>query len=201
MPRKSADLDKKMIQAGLELIQVNGISSLSIRDVTGRAGANLGMFNYYFGTREEFVKRLLNEFYNDFLAKLENQQNASPDLEAALMEIAIFTRDRRQILTTILSDVLANEETVTQFLKKNFSRHFVTLKDVLSEHAATRKLAVSNPNHAIRFLLGAVGVPNILLEVYNRNSKKKVRQESDLELRARAKAAIIGLEAQFCEHL
>lgn len=199
MGRKSNGLDRKMIAAGIELVKEHGIASFSVRDVVNRAGANLGMFNYHFGTKEKFVLILLNEFYLDFLAKIENGQAISPNLESVLFQIAVFSRDSRKIITSILSDVLANDPTVTEFLKNNFSKHFLLLESTLEKHLRAKRLTAANPNHATRFLIGAVGVPNILLEIYNREVRKQVPPENDLELKMRVRAAIHGLESEFCK--
>lgn len=199
MARKSKNLDKKMIQAGIELLKKQGVSNLSVRDIANEAGANLGMFAYYFRTKEQFILRALNEIYSGFLLDLRKGNEEAGDLENILFQIGIFSRDNREILTAILSDVLSNDRIVTAFLRKNFTKHFALLRATLNAYLERRDLSISNPHHAIRFLVGAVGVPNILLEVYNRTSRKKQSAETDTELKMRIKAAIIGLEATFCK--
>lgn len=199
MARKSNELDKKMIAAGIELILEGGIARLSTRDIAERAGANLGMFNYHFGTKEKFVLKLLSEFYQKFLENLETMNNEEPHLETVLFQIAVFSRDSRKLLTSILSDVLSNDEVVVRFLKKNFSEHFGVLEQTLKAHLKIKRLSTPNINHAIRFLLGAVGVPNLLFEVYERAGRKKQSPDNDNELKSRVKAAIIGLESGLCD--
>lgn len=198
MPRKSSNLDKKMIEAGVELIKRHGIASLSVRDVAERAGANLGMFSYHFGTREKFVEAILNEIYLEFIAGLQREQPRSESLEFVLFQIASFSRNNRAVLTSVLSDVLANERVVTRFLRKNFSKHILLIRKALDVHLAHNGLFVEDHHHAVRFLIGAVGVPGILLEVYNRGTRAKEAPESDAELKKRIKAAVTGLEAGFC---
>lgn len=195
MARKSSDLDKKMIQAGIQLLKKHGASGLSVRDVAKTAGANLGMFVYHFGSKEKFIVRALNEIYLGFLSDLGRAQDETGNLEDVLFRIAVFSRDHREILTAILSDVLSNDRVVTNFLRKNFSKHFALLNATLISHLKKKKINISNPHHAIRFLVGAVGVPNVLLEVYNRGIRKKESPETDEDLKMRVKAAIIGLES------
>lgn len=198
MARKSNDLDKKMIAAGIELIQERGIARLSTREIADRAGANLGMFNYHFGTKEKFILKILNHFYQKFLDDLKGLNGEDPELETVLLQIAAFSRDNRRLLTPILSDVLAGDKVVTRFLKKNFSKHFLFLQLALQRHLKQKNLSALNPHHAIRFLIGAVGVPNILLEISEKGSRIKSSPESDEELVSRVKAAIIGLESELC---
>ncbi|MCC6278540.1 MAG: TetR/AcrR family transcriptional regulator [Oligoflexia bacterium] len=198
MARKSSDLDKKMVAAGIELIQEGGIARLSTREIADRAGANLGMFNYHFGTKEKFILKILNDFYQKFLDDLMGLNGEDPELEAVLHQIAAFSRDNRKLLTPILSDVLVGDKVVIRFLKKNFSKHFLVLELALQKHLKLKNLLASNPHHAIRFLIGAVGVPNILLEISEKGSRYKYSPESDEELVSRVKAAIIGLESKLC---
>jgi len=198
MARKSNDLDKKMVAAGIELIQEGGIARLSTREIADRAGANLGMFNYHFGTKEKFILKILNDFYQKFLDDLMGLPGKDPELETVLLQIAAFSRDNRRLLTPILSDVLAGDKVVTRFLKKNFSKHFLVLQLALKRHLKQKNLSILNPHHAIRFLIGAVGVPNILLEISEKGSRSKSSPESDEELMSRVKAAIIGLESDLC---
>lgn len=194
MPRKSNNLDKKMLTAGIALLKKHGVSKLSVREVASKAGANLGMFSYHFGTKDQFILQALNQIYLSFLAELENTSDDKQDLEGVLFQIAVFSRENREILTSILSDVLANDRMVTSFLHTNFSKHFELVSLALDAHLRNRKLTVSNSHQAIRFLIGAVGIPNIMLEVYNRVSRKKKLAETDAELRMRVMAAIVGLE-------
>ena len=190
-----------MLRAGIRILKKHGVSGLSVRDVVKEAGVNLGMFVYHFGTKEKFILRTLNEIYLGFLSDLRELQDETSNLESVLFQIAIFSRENRGILTAVLSDVLSSDKVVTLFLRKNFTRHLALLEDSLRAHLKQKKIKIQNTHHAVRFLIGAVGVPNILLEVYNRSSRTKESPESDDELQRRTKAAIIGLEAAFCETL
>jgi len=193
MGRKSSDLDKKMVEAGIALIKERGVAKLSVREVAELAGANLGMFNYHFGTKEKFLIRALTEVYDKFIGELTETVETDSDLELVLFQLAKFSRDNREILTSILSDMLSNEAVVSQFLRKNFSKHFKLLAASAQKHVREQGHKIENHHHVVRYLVGAVGIPNILLEVYNRGTSKKINPETDEELRRRTKAAIAGL--------
>lgn len=199
MARKSNNLDKKMIRVGMTLIKKKGVARLSVREVAEKAGANLGMFNYHFGSKEQFLRQALDEIYRDFIHRLESSRSLHNDLEVILIEIAMFSRDNCQLLTALFSDVLSQEKVVTRFLRENFSVHFQILDQALQQYLKQKGLRVKNPHHALRFLIGAVGIPNVLLEVANRWGRDKAPFDSDLQLKQRTRAAVIGLEMALCE--
>lgn len=182
-----------MIEAGIALIKKRGAAKLSVREVAELAGANLGMFNYHFGTKEKFLLRALREVYDKFIAELTDTVESHSDLEHVLFQLAKFSRDNREILTSILSDMLANEEVVSRFLRKHFSKHFELLGRSAQKHLREQGHQIENHHHVVRYLVGAVGIPNILLEVYNRGAAKKIKPETDEEIKRRTRAAIAGL--------
>ena len=75
MTRPSTNIDKKLLQAGKDLIPKTGFSGLKVRDVAKKAGANLGMFNYHFGTKDKYIEILIKEVYSEFFVsfKLESE--------------------------------------------------------------------------------------------------------------------------------
>lgn len=91
MGRKSSDLDKKMVEAGIALIKERGVAA-PVREVAELAGANLGMFNYHFGTKEKFLIRALTEVYDKFIGELTETVETDSDLELVLFQLAKFSR-------------------------------------------------------------------------------------------------------------
>lgn len=69
MTRKSTNADKKLLENGYKLLIKNGASKLSIRDVCNKANVNLGMFHYYFGSKNKFIEEILNHIYDDFFSR------------------------------------------------------------------------------------------------------------------------------------
>src|SRR5258708_2683380 len=89
--------DQKLLEAAATMIDRTGIAGLRLRDVAKRAHVNLGMFHYHFVTKEVFIRRLLQEIYDDFFREfsLESQTGDSPlvRLRRALVVFAHFARD------------------------------------------------------------------------------------------------------------
>lgn len=82
MARPSSNIDQKLLKAGLELIAQNGSKSLTIRKVCEIAHANLGMFVYFFKNKDNYLKIIFNNAYNEMLAFLDlGKAAALNDLE------------------------------------------------------------------------------------------------------------------------
>ncbi len=191
MARKSSQLDQKLIHVGEALLRKQGAARLSVREVAAKAGVNLGMFIYHFGNKNEFIRQILQRIYAAFLEDLERMA-AAEGLEAVLFRMAVFSRDNSQVVLALLGDVLSGERTVLEFLKKNFTGHFAVLRGAIVRHCQQKNLPLRDQDHAFRYLVGAVGIPNLLLAA----APPPVRSnpDSDDSLRKRVKAAISGLD-------
>ena len=114
MPRPSRNVDQLLINAGHELLPQTGVRGLSIRQVTEKAGVNLGMFHYHFKTKDVFVRAILEQKYNDMFQSLELQVQADAaaveKLRAAVALLARWGRDNRVFFVRLLGDAFAGEK-------------------------------------------------------------------------------------------
>ena len=196
MARHSSDLVKKLLRAGHSLLKDRSLSTISVRDIAQRAGVNLGMFNYHFGTKDNFIKTLIEDVYAPFVADLENQRSQPDSLEEILFRMARFSREHSESILFLLADAVLKEKNVMQFMKTNFGRHFLILKDAIAAHFADNKYPDDAHEHAFRFLVAAVGLPNLMASLQARLFRTKNRhRDSDEDLRRRVRAAIAGLPA------
>ena len=70
MARPSQNLDRALLEAGFAELERGGVRGLSVRAVCARAGVNVRMLNYHFGSKDEFVRQLLNKTYQYFFNEL-----------------------------------------------------------------------------------------------------------------------------------
>lgn len=195
MSRKSRNLDKKMLKVGGVLLKKKGVAGLSIREVARKAGVNLGMFNYYFEGKDHFVKEVLEEVYTPFIADLKTPQNHSQSLEEVLFKMAVFSRDHCHAILSVLTDVFMGERAVIRFLSRNFTDHFHILKDILKKYFEENGYDQKHIDHAFRYLISTVGLPNLLVGIEVRlKPTSKPSMDSDEYLKRRVQAAIGGLE-------
>jgi len=167
MTRPSRNTDKLLIQAAKELIPKTGISGLTIRDVSKRAGVNLGMFNYHFKTKDAFIEKLLVETYEDFFTsfKIESSTGGTPKerLKNAVMTIAFFVRDNRQIFIMAAKEIALGNKIIINFIKKHMTRHIEILVN-LTKECQKEGFIINLPLlQVLPFLMGSVMATNLLV--------------------------------------
>jgi AcrR family transcriptional regulator len=169
MSRPSRNIDQLLIATARELLPDTGCRGFSIRQLTERAGVNLGMFHYHFKTREHFLSRVLQDVYQEMFTTLTFQAHADrpplDNLRAALNVLGRFARDNRRLVRRLLADAMSGDAIAQEFFRRNFPLHLRVLAEVVTagQKAGTfRKLPVIQ---ALAFLGGAVAMPNILVTV------------------------------------
>ena len=166
MSRPSRNVDQLLLKAGYELLPATGVRALSIRQVTERAGVNLGMFHYHFKTKDAFVRALLESQYNEMFTSLEIATHRSTsvveNLRAAVNVLAVFGRDNRMLLVRLVGDALAGEAVAVEFLRANLPRHLAVIAALLAQGQNLGRFRKMPIPQAISFLTGGVGAPILL---------------------------------------
>ena len=137
MPRPSGDTEKRLLEAGRKQLYKTGITGLRLRHVAQQAGVNLGMFHYLFGSRDEFIKRLLKDIYKDFISRLrvDTAPGLPPEekLRRALTSLGLFVRENRYPIAAMMTDALSGDKAAAKFIRDNFTEHLSMLVSLLRE--------------------------------------------------------------------
>lgn len=170
MTRPSRNIDQVLIATARELLPETGCRGFSIRQLTDRAGVNLGMFHYHFKTREQFLSQVLHDVYQEMFATLSFQAHADrPPLEnlrAALMVLGCFARDNRQLMRRLMADAMSDDATALDFFRRHFPLHLAVLAELVAAGQKAGQLQKLPRLQAITFLAGAVAMPNILAAMF-----------------------------------
>lgn len=207
MARPSRNTDKALIEAGKKLLPETGVSGLSLRRVAAEAGVNLGMFSYHFGSKREFVRRVLEDVYEDFFRDftLESSREKAPEarLEAALCRLGRFAAENRRLLVALLRDALDGDPEVLRFGKRNVPRHLGIISKLAEECRRDGTLEDVPLPKMLPFLIVSVVVPNVGAALLERALPKlpfglalrllKPMLVSEEANRFRARAALKGL--------
>jgi AcrR family transcriptional regulator len=163
MPRPSRNVDVRLLAAGRELYPSTGAAGLTVRKVAEKAKANAAMFHYHFGTKDAFVRALLQELYEPMFAELQTASAAQPDpvlaLRSALRVIARFARNHRVLLRRLIADAARNEAPAVDFVRANFPRHAGLIAGLIlagQRAGRFRDVAIAQ---AVTFVAGAVAAP------------------------------------------
>ena len=106
MARPSQNLDRKMIELGKEKTVTMGLSNLSVRQICLDAGINLGMFYYYFKSKENYIRAIfssLNEdMKNNCIKQAEKSSNSKERLKKILLLNAKMAKESKGMIETII---------------------------------------------------------------------------------------------------
>lgn len=208
MPKPRKDAQEALLEAGRALIEEKGVSALSVRAAARRSGVNLGLFHYYFKSKEAFTSRVLERAYERFFAALTLETDGPGDplerLTRALTVIGRFGRDNRRLMMTIMEDAMRGGTQTLAFAKANMPRHVVVLGGLLEDCWRQGLLERVPLPVALGFLLSGVSAPNCIVSMVERAKAKRpfgltpaelervMLSDQTLELRARL--LVRGLE-------
>ncbi len=210
MARPSRSLDQKLIDSARALLPRRGVSGLSVRQVCRRAGVNLGMFHYHFKSKDAFIRRLLQETYDDFFVTFrdaaEGPGDARERLRRVLIAFARFARDHRPFYALLARELLNEQKQCLDFIRRNFPRHASLLFALLDE-CRREGLVRPLPTPMLgAFAMMSMGTPNILLAALERRRPRRVRGTpfaqfvrmmlSDSAIEARVDMVLAALAAQ-----
>ena len=167
MPRPSRQIDQALLGSGRVLFPQYGCAGLSLRQVAEHAGVNVGMFHYHFRTKDNFLRTLLQQMYEEMFARLSHEaaQDGSPlrRLRLALVAMARFARAHRALVARVWMDVMAGEPVACAFFRDNAPRHLGLLFGLLEQADRAGELRACPPVQRFAFLMGALMLPMIFV--------------------------------------
>ena len=194
MARPSQNIDQRLLEAGMELLPLTGCRGLSARKLTEHAGVNLGMFHYHFRSKDNFIRTLLQQTYEQMFQDLVLQahEGASPvdNLRRAIRVIAGFGRTHRQLLLRIGADALAGEQVAAEFLQANLPRHLGVIAGLVVEAQRGGHLVKAPLPQVIAFIAGAVMSPVLLGTALLENAALPAAAGTALEQEVLSKKAV-----------
>lgn len=163
MPRPGRNIEQVLLHSGRELYAQRGAAGLSVRGLTQHAGVNLGMFHYHFKTKDAFLARLLDGWYEEMFVRLSSSaQQSGPPLERlreALFTLAAFVRDHAAVLGRVILDAAAGEPVAMAFMRANAPRHLRLLLALMRQAQKEGALAKVAPLQRFIFVMSAVAMP------------------------------------------
>ncbi|MDE2040366.1 MAG: TetR/AcrR family transcriptional regulator [Elusimicrobia bacterium] len=206
MPRKSADAERRLLDAARAMVGKAGLRGLRLRAVARRAGVNVGLFPYHFGTKRAFVRRLLQGIYEEFFGRLSLESSGGGDclerLRRALLVFGRFARDQRQLFVSLLAEALDGDKDVVAYLEANVPRHARVIAGLIAEGQRRGRLKALPLPLGVTFALGGMGAPSLLVTAVERGGSPGVRRSlsawrgqllSDRAIARRAELVLAGL--------
>lgn len=207
MSRPPSGTDLKLKAAGRKLLQAKGITGLSVREACREAKVNTGMFHYYFGSKEEFLKAVLKEMYAEFMVNFKAGVSAAGTprdrLKNALMEVGKFALSMRRAAPMIFADLAHGKKEAFDFVNANFTehvRHIAALAEECRPASAVKERSIP---FLMLAMIPVMIFPVLMAGVMERNGVKalggrsleKLREEffSEAGIAERAEIALRGI--------
>lgn len=110
MTRPSSNIDTLLFENGEKLLLEVGIDNFSIRHLCKTANVNLGMFHYYFKTKDHFIELLFEEifkrYYHAQRTVIEQHTKAIDKLRAVLYQRAVIGLKNKQLLLVFFREAV-----------------------------------------------------------------------------------------------
>lgn len=169
MARPSQGIDQALLRSGRELFAAVGCDGLSLRALTEHAGVNLGMFHYHFRTKDNFLRTLLQQLYEEVFAQLSveaaHEGPALERLRQALGALARFVREHRPVVARLWADAAADQPVARDFVRANAPRHLGLLLGLMAQAEREGALRAMPPLQRFVFVMGAVAAPMFIAPV------------------------------------
>jgi len=169
MPRPSQGIDQALLRSGRELFAASGCDRLSLRVLAEHAGVNVGMFHYHFKSKDNFLRTLLQQMYDEVFALLSleaaQQGPAMQRLRLALRALGRFLREHRPFVARVWSDAAMGQPVAREFVRANAPRHLGLLLGLMAQAEADGVLRPMPPLQRFVFVMGAVAAPMFIAPV------------------------------------
>lgn len=168
MSRPSQSQDQALLAAGARLYPAWGCAGLSVRRVAQAAGVNPAMVHYHFGSKDAFLRALLQQHYEEMFSALRLTGHGTGDgmegLAHALLVMARFIRDHRPLVARVWADAQNGEAVAVDFLRANAPRHLEVLMALARQAEREGHLPPRPFMTRFTFLMGAVVAPLLLVD-------------------------------------
>lgn len=166
MPRPSRNIDQVLLSSGRTLFPEHGCAGLSLRRLAEHAQVNVGMFHYHFQSKDNFLRVLLQQMYDEMFRQLQEevsqQGTAILRVRQSLCLLGRLMREHGAWLGRVWADAGHQEPVALQFLQNNGARHVMLLLSLLEHAAQEGALLPMAPMQRLTFLMGAVVAPMLI---------------------------------------
>ncbi|MFK8137218.1 MAG: TetR/AcrR family transcriptional regulator [Bdellovibrionales bacterium] len=135
MSENQQETKEKIIKAAKAVFAEKGFDAASIRDITGHANVNVGAINYHFGSKEDLLKYILNEFSGLFLDATKVLRSPKNFTE--------FQLRMEMLLRNMVELSMENQDSVLIFFKEQDKIMNRFLEVIMKNFMAARQTIVS----------------------------------------------------------
>ncbi|MCL2335256.1 MAG: TetR family transcriptional regulator [Endomicrobia bacterium] len=116
----------RLVKAGISLARKKGLEGFNIRELCAKSGANLGVFHYYFKSRENFNNIIFNTLYSDIAGKIRLdislQHSPRENFAYILKHLSSFAEENKTLLASLIKDLINGNKKVRKAVAQNVSQ-------------------------------------------------------------------------------
>lgn len=164
-----------------------GCSNLNLRELSRKTGVNLGMFPYYFKTKEKFTKAVLQDFYEEFflnfdLESISSESSPIERLRSVLYKVAIFVRDNQGFMSALMTDLMNGEKIALEFIEDNIFRHLKIMMKLIEDCKKSRQLTALSSMETMAFVMPTIVGPIMLDSKLKTFKKRKLTKPANFKM-------------------
>jgi len=104
--KKQPDSKARILQEAVKLFARQGFARTGMRELAAKADVNLAMINYFFGSKKELLKIILDRVFSQYLAIAQKELTASSSFDAKMkrffkVSFQFFAANREYVLVAI----------------------------------------------------------------------------------------------------
>ncbi|UCZ52298.1 forespore capture DNA-binding protein RefZ [Bacillus shivajii] len=123
---------EKMMNAAIELFNVNGYSGTSVRDIANKAEANVALISYYFGSKKGLLEHLMTSFLEGYLSSIETQVHMAKSKESEVYDC---------LLQAIWDGMVYQQENLhlARFVHREITLDSTLIRELMTTYLAKEK--------------------------------------------------------------
>lgn len=129
----------QILEAAYDIVMTTGYASLTLREIARACGIRVGAVSYYYKTKEDLIKDLLESAlapYQDFASVIENDTGKSAEQKLELMIKAILDDISSEKTTKFYPEIWAlsnHDEYVSGLLELNYKHQRDILRRLIQQ--------------------------------------------------------------------
>jgi TetR/AcrR family transcriptional regulator len=161
-PRAANETSERILVAALEIFSEQGFDGTTTRAIAARAGVNLGLLKYYFGTKNDLWKASVERVFVSMAEDLGATVSATERHRAGsaeLLRAAVRFAGRNPAFLRLMNDECKRDNPRMRWLVDRYSKRLY--ENVVSAFALERqgaRFAGIAPEHLYYMFIGAVGM-------------------------------------------
>jgi TetR/AcrR family transcriptional regulator len=160
--RDGGETRERILTAGLDVFSENGFDGTTTRAIAARAGVNLGLIKYHFGSKEELWRAAVDRVFESLwqvLASLDPGVVDDPSRASTVVRTAVRFAARNPAFVRLMNDECKRDSPRMRWLTDRHGKRLYDASVAALEHArAEGTLPDISPIHLFYMFIGAVGM-------------------------------------------